>query len=381
MWIDRHLTPLLQKSKKSILLLGPRQVGKSALISKLNPGLAINLALESTYLEFARDPDLLVQLIAGGSPRSILIDEIQRLPSLLNTLQVVIDKDPRLTFFLTGSSARKLRRGGANLLPGRIHTYRLGPLTSAECDYRMDERRALSTGSLPGIYSEEEDATRKKTLRSYVETYLREEVRAEALTRNLEGFVRFLDHAGACAGGFLDLSKLASSAQVPRQTAVRYFEILEDTLLVMRSEAFSKSLRRRLVQHPRFFFFDCGILNAVQRSFDLSGDRLGGLFEHLIFTQIVHSAHARDEEIRISSYRSSGGAEVDFIVEKERDVYAIEAKASKTVGPNDLRGIRSFREFFGKRCNAMIAYRGEAKRVLEDVEILPWQVCLQKMGF
>jgi predicted AAA+ superfamily ATPase len=356
-------------------------VGKSTLMRALGPDLQINFANESTYLDYLRDPGRLEALIRGERPSSILIDEVQRLPSILNTVQALLDDHPNLRFLLTGSSARKLRRGGANLLPGRVHTYRLGPLCALELGYEVDTASALATGTLPGIYLEPDAAMRRKTLRSYCATYLKEEVQAEALTKNLEGFARFLDLASVHAGNYLDLSKLASHAGLPRQTAGRFFEILEDTLIVQRCEAFSKSERRRLVQHPRYFFFDGGVLNGVLGLFEVSPDRQGRLFEHLIFNQMLHSASALDLDIRITSYRSSGGAEVDFILEKEREIFAIEAKASRKIDASDLRGFTSFKEFYGKPVRTLVAYLGDERRKMGDVEILPWQQMLREVGF
>jgi uncharacterized protein len=384
--IARQLGPLLRAAKKSVLLLGPRQTGKSTLIAGLDPTLTVNLAHESTYLDFARNPreldERLGPLMAAGRPATVFLDEVQRLPSLLNTVQAVLDRpNNRLKFFLTGSSARKLKRGGANLLPGRIHAYVLGPLSSGELDHAIDTRQALATGTLPGIFTEPERGEREKTLRSYAATYLKEEVQAESLTRNLEGFARFLSVVGEWAGHHLDLSKLASAAQVPRQSAVRYFEILEDTLIIRRAEPFTKSLSRRLVQHPKFFFFDVGVRNGLLGNFHVSADRIGALFEHLIFSQLSASAAAHDREIRISSYRTEHGAEVDFIVEDGRETWALELKASRHVGSGRLRGLQSFAEHVGKKPRTMVLYLGDDARRVDGVDVVPWQAGLKSMGF
>ena len=235
--IPRGLGPLLAKSKRSLLLLGPRQTGKSTLIQSLKPELTINLAHEPTYLEFSRNPRELEERLAARPYRTVFVDEVQRLPSLLNTLQAILDEQgQQMKFYMTGSSARKLKRGGANLLPGRIHTYLLGPLTAREMGYKMKTQEALSTGTLPGIWTEPHRQEKEKVLRSYAAVYLKEEIQAEALTRAVEGFSRFLFVAAAEAGKFLDLSKLASQAAIPRQSGVRDFEILQDTLLLRRSE-------------------------------------------------------------------------------------------------------------------------------------------------
>ena len=379
--LERLVKPFLEKTKKSVLLLGPRQTGKSTLIKSISPDLSINLALESTYLEFTSNPRELEERLGSAAVKTVFIDEVQRLPGLLNTIQAIVDeKEGAIKFYLTGSSARKLKRGKANLLPGRIHTYRLGPLVASELNYQLDEKQALSTGTLPGIWTEADPQERSKTLRTYAATYLKEEIQAEALSKNIEGFSRFLFIAAAEAGKFLDMTKLASEAKVPRQTAVRFFEILEDTLIIRRSEAFRKSSRKRLIQSPRSFFFDTGVLNGLLNNFVVSADRIGILFEHLIFNQLVNSAEARDRNIRISSYRTEHGAEVDFIIELDGEVIALEVKASSNVGKSDLTGLRSFAEYFRKKHRPLVAYMGNATRVIEGIEIFPWLLLLKDLG-
>ena len=354
------------------------------MVSSLKPDLTINLVHEATYLEFARNPRELEERL-GALPlaqrQTVFVDEVQRLPSLLNTVQALLDASPsRYRFFLTGSSARKLRRGRANLLPGRIFTYQLGPIVSCEMDYKLDTTQALSHGTLPGILVEPDRYVKEKTLSSYAATYLKEEVQAEALTRNLEGFARFLSVCAEYAGRFLDLAKLAADAQIARQSAVRYFEVLEDCLIVQRLAPFAKSARRRLVQHPRYYFFDPGVLNGLLGNFKASPDRIGNLFEHLIFTQIAHSALALDKRINVSSYRTEHGAEVDFIVTSNGETLAIESKASRNVGRSDLRGLDSFAEYYGKPHRSMVFYLGAERRKMGRVKVLPWQEGLREIG-
>ncbi|MFA5139437.1 MAG: AAA family ATPase [Elusimicrobiota bacterium] len=379
--ITRALARTLDRSKKSILLLGPRQTGKSTLVSSLRPDIVVDLAHEATFLEFLRNPlELDQRLEARKGTATVFIDEVQRLPGLLNTVQALLDRQRGgLKFYLTGSSARKLRRGRANLLPGRIHSYSLGPLTCGELGYAMDVRKALAFGTLPGIWTDEDESSRRKTLRSYAATYLKEEVQAENLARNLEGFARFLYAAAEDSGRFLDLSKLASISQVPRQSAVRFFEVLEDCLLVRRLDPFGTQGRRRLVQHPRYFFFDCGVLNGLLGNFEVSGDRLGRLFEHLVCSQIFDCAASRDQEIRLSSYRTEHGAEVDFIFERGSELCALEVKASKTVRSEELSGLRSFREYHGRRHRQWVLYLGDVRKNFGAVEVWPWQEGLKEL--
>lgn len=372
-YIPRKLFEILVKAKKSILLLGPRQVGKSTLMAQLNPDISINLVRESTYLEFARNPNELEERLGKLQKGSILIDEIQRLPSLLNTIQTLIDnKNNSFRFLLTGSSARKLMRGKANLLPGRIHAFHLGPLTCQELNYDLDIKSTLAFGTLPGIITEPDESEKMLTLKSYAAIYLKEEIQSEALTKNIEGFSRFIYVAAAEATRYLDLSKLASEAMVPRQNAVRYFEILEDTLIVKRCESFANSSRRRLIQHPRFFFFDVGVLNGLMNNFIVSQDRIGVLFEHFIFNQLNEIAFSLNEPIRISSYRTENGAEVDFIFEQKNTITAIEVKASKIISQHDLRGLKSFAQYIKKPFRSVVLYLGEQQKRIDNIEILPW---------
>ncbi len=381
--LTRRLSSLLAEDDVSVLLLGPRQVGKSTLMAGLHPDLVLNLARESTFLEFAANPRALEErlLALTADQRHVLIDEVQRLPSLLNTVQALLDEHPgRFRFLLTGSSARKLRRGNANLLPGRVHAYSLGGLTAQELGYRTATRQALSTGLLPGIYCHPRDETRRKTLSSYASTYLREEVQAEALTRSIEGFARFIHAAGEWSGQLLDVSKLASAAQAPRNSVTRWLEVLEETLLVRRVGAFAKSTTRRLLQHPKVYFFDVGVLNGLLENFEVSADRVGVLFQHLICQQLHDGAAALDRPLRVSTFRTEHGAEVDFIVEFEKETWAIELKASRTVATSDLTGLARFADYLGKPHRARVWTMGDERRKVGGVDVLPWQQGLRELG-
>lgn len=385
--ITRLSTRLLEQSRKSILLLGPRQTGKSTLIRSLNPDLEINLARESTYLEFISQVDALEShLKANPKARTVFIDEIQRIPSLLNTIQAEIDapekgKIPK--FFLTGSSARKLRRGHANLLPGRIGIYYLGPLAAAELHYEVETKRALSVGTLPDPYFLESQEEAKKLLRDYASTYLKEEIQAEALSRNLAGFARFLQAVAITSGQFLDFSKLSRKAKISRQSAVRYFEVLEDTLLAYRIESVDseKFPDADLVQHPRYFLFDVGVLNGILENFNVSEDRIGNLFEHLLLSQWFSSAHAKDIPTKVWNFRTRGGLEIDFICELNAKTYLIEAKACKT---SDVRGddiVPLLRvQKHDDRALPYVACLEGPNRNVNGVPVMSWQSLLSDVG-
>ncbi|MBI5496706.1 MAG: ATP-binding protein [Deltaproteobacteria bacterium] len=379
----RDLAGPLGRQKRSVLLLGPRQTGKSTLVRGLRPELEINLAHEPTFLEFASNPRELEQRLAAARPRTVFIDEVQRLPSLLNTLQALLDGGSRTKFLLTGSSARKLKRGRANLLPGRVVSFNMGPLTSRELGDAFRLTQALEEGLLPGIYAEPERAQRRRVLQTYASTYLREEVQAEALTRRIEGFSRFLNAAAARSGQLLDFAKLAASAAVPRQSAIRYFEILEDTLLARRVEPWTQNATVRTVKHPRFYFFDTGVLNGLLRTFSASAPRIGSLFEHFILHELVQRAENAGVTVRVDHYRTEGGAEVDFVVTTETGVFALECKATGNLGAGDVRHLRAFREAYGgklSRLRCVLLHTGNTAKAADGIEVLPWAQGLAEVG-
>ena len=368
----RLLARQLQQTRRSILLLGPRQTGKSTLIRGLKPDLEINLAQESEYFLFQTELEELERRIEAKKPKKIFIDEIQRIPRLTHSIQALIDRNPGLQFILTGSSARKLRRGRANLLPGRLLTFQLAPLSILELGDAWDEKAALRFGTLPGICTVASDSEKQRLLSSYTNTYLKEEIMAEALVRQVDGFFRFIQVAALESGHFVDYSKIAKRAKVSRQSITRHFEILEDTLVVRRldNDPDLAPEQADLVKHPRFYFFDSGVLNALRGSFELSPERVGTLFEHVVLNQIVNTASGRALHLDLYNFRTRGGLEVDFIVKLDGRKTAIECKASESVSSSELNPLRELSRYCPK-IRKLVFYRG--KRELKDgnIWILP----------
>lgn len=378
MHIKRHISVEIAESKKSVLLLGPRQTGKSTLLQSLRPTLTINLSDEETYFKHLKDPALLKQITERH--KLIFVDEVQRLPQMLNTLQFLIDNSPAKKFLLSGSSARKLKRGQANLLPGRIINFNLGPLSPTELsDDQLSVSTALRKGFLPGIYLEEDEKTWQRILRSYATNYLKEEIQAEALTKDLAGFSRFFVMAAARSGDLLDFSKISSQAEINRVACRRYFDILNDTLITKEVPAFANSQKKRLVQHSKFYFFDVGVLNACLNNFEASQDRRGTLFEHLVLQCIVSEASARDREVKISNYTVHGGREVDFIIEFGRNIFAIEVKAKNISKDIDTQALYDFEKFVAKPVIKMVIYQGHDEVVVNGVHVLPLLAALKFM--
>lgn len=372
--MNRLLGEALKSSSKSILLLGPRQTGKSTLIESLAPDLTINLARESEFLAFSANPSELEERVLGATPKTVFIDEVQRLPSLLNTTQALIDEGKArkrpLKFYLTGSSARKLRRGNANLLPGRVLTYGLGPLCAAELNHVLDVPRALSVGTLPEPYLTQNRADAEKLLDSYAGTYLKEEIQAEALSRNIQAFARFLTHAATSSGQLLDFSKLAQRAKVSRTSAMRYFELLEDTLLVHRLSPYDDAPKADLVKHGRFYFFDPGVLNGLLGNFKASADRVGSLFEHLVVSQLDATAKARDQRLELFSFRTRGGLEVDIVGRKGDETFAIEAKATSAPTSKDASALMQAAAYLPTRTRLFLVVPKTPTRRLGNVLVL-----------
>jgi predicted AAA+ superfamily ATPase len=374
--LDRLIAPRLRGTKKSVLLLGARQVGKSTLIRALGAELIINLADEAVYLSYAKDPGRLRREVSAlRSPSRIIIDEVQRVPSLLNTVQALMDEGARHRFILTGSSARKLKRGQANLLPGRVLFEVLDPLSIWELGEDFDLERALQVGTLPGIYLDRESGT--DVLDSYVATYLREEIQAEALLRDVGSYARFLDLAAAGSGQWVNYSKLASDAEIAKETIRRYYQILEDTLLAFRIPPFEvKRSPRRVSQRDRVLFFDVGVRNALLglHRGPLPSTEKGHVFEHWFILQCLYFIRARRLPWQVSAYRTESGAEVDLVIDTKASLIAIECKLGRTVGTGDLTGLRSFAGVAHRPLKAFVVFRGErAQRLGAGIEAVPYQ--------
>jgi len=379
--VNRIIKPAISETKKSVLLLGPRQAGKSTLVGELKADLHINLADELEFLNHSSRPGDLARLIKLEDARTVFIDEVQRLPRILNTVQALVDQNKKLKFYLTGSSARKLKRGGANLLPGRVLNFRLGPLVAAEMDYKLETEKALSRGTLPEPYLENQAKAAEQLLKSYVANYLKEEIKAEALTRNLESFARFINEAILSVGEFIDLTKLAKKAKVSRHAIPRYFEILEDTLIGYRVFPYPQLTEPQdLIRHPKFYLFDNGVYNGMLQNFKPSADRIGPLAEQLVFSQIVHSAWAREIDMNLWTFRTRKGVEVDFVVEAGSKVFGIEVKTSDNISIDDCEGLIHFKKAEAQGAECFILHMGTSERKFGPVWSMPWQKGLQRMG-
>jgi len=365
--------------RQSCLLFGPRQTGKSTLVRGLLPAGAwtVDLLEHDTFLRYSKDPSLLrreVEARMRDGTSVVFVDEVQKVPALLDEVQGLIDRGA-VRFVLTGSSARKLKRGGGNLLAGRAVTRRLHPLTYREIGERFDLSRALRFGTLPVIVTAESDSEAKDLLRSYSETYLREEIQAEAVVRNLGGFARFLDVAASQCGEILNYTAVGRDVALATRTVQEYFQVLEDTLLGFRLEAWSRSPRARLVKHPRFYLFDTGVTNALTHRLSATADPIarGRLFEQWVVLESLRMVDYLDAEAQCYYWRTNQGAEVDLLLVRHGHlVAAIEIKAKHQIASPDLSGLRSFADAHPDVPRLVVCEVPE-EHLLQEVRIVPWR--------
>lgn len=369
---SRSLDVLSCLKQKSLFLFGPRQTGKTSLINETLGDFRVYDLLDSDiYLTLSREPKRLEQELKKNE-KIIIIDEIQKLPGLLDEVHRIIEKY-KVNFLLTGSSARKLRRGGVNLLGGRARSRNLHPLTYTELGANFNLLRALNRGLIPSIYfsdSPEED------LKAYANTYLREEVADEGLTRNIPAFSRFLQVAALCNGLMINYTNVSNDAQVPVSTVREYFQILRDTLIGFDVPAWKKSLKRKPISTSKFYFFDVGVVLCLQNSrvSHQSSPEFGGAFEAYIAHELK-SFLDYENLGELCYWRSKSGYEVDFII---GDTTAAEVKAKKNVSQRDLRGIKAVKD--EKKLKRYVVVSMEARpRTVEGIHILPWQDFLQKL--
>jgi len=354
---------------KSFFLFGPRGTGKTTWVKTEFPGaLYLDLLEAELFNDLLANPQRLERLIPKEFRDWIIIDEVQKIPSLLDEVHRLIERD-RLRFILTGSSARKLRRGGHNLLAGRALTHSFYPLTATELgrDFRLDY--SLAYGQLPSAYTEAKPGA---YLESYVRTYLQEEVREEGLTRNLAGFARFLEAASFSQGSLLNITSVARECGVERKVVENYFGILEDLLIAYRLPVFARRSRRRMVAHDKFYFFDAGVYRTLRPrgALDMPEEIEGAALETLFLQELVALNALLNKRYTIHYWRTAAGIEVDFVLYGARGLLAFEVKRSSRVTAETLRGLKAFRADY-PMARAVLIYGGRRELNEGGIRVLP----------
>lgn len=366
---------------KSILLLGPRQTGKTTLVrEQLKPSFSYSFAHVGTRQRYEKDPALLEKELEARiadyeTKPLIFIDEVQKIPRVMDIVQHLID-DGRAQFILSGSSARKLKSGhDLNLLPGRVVVFTMTPLLQNEWQQKTSLEDYLLYGSLPAILTEENLADRETDLRSYVSTYLEDEIRAEALVRNVGDFTRFLEIAAGESGKQLNFTRLSQDIGVSDSTIASYFQILEDCLIATRIDPVTKSkTKRRLIKSPRYLFFDLGVRRACANDgVKLPQRVLGELFEHYVGNELIHQSHLSLDKVKVRYWRDSAGPEVDFILEHQHNYIPIEVKWTDKPSLSDAKHLQKFIAEYSEAKSAYVVCRTPYRYQINDhITALPW---------
>ena len=360
---------------ESLFLWGARQTGKSTLLKMLFPEAVYFDLLQSDVFErYQKSPTQFREVVlATPSGATVIVDEIQKIPSLLDEIHWLIVHH-KTRFILSGSSPRKIIRSGANLLGGRAIRYELYPLLSVEIP-DFDLQRALNNGLLPRHYLA---GNAKKLISAYIGSYLRDEIIAEAKIRNISAFNAFLEAAAFSNGEMVNYTNIASECGVSSTTVKEYFQILEDTLIGRFVPSFQKKPKRRVILAPKFYYFDVGIANYLLKrgQIELGSEAFGSAFEHFIYQELYAHSHYSDHNYAISYWRTTSQIEVDFIL-GDHEV-AIEVKGSNNVQTRHLKGLRSFSEEYTVKKLIVVSNDPQA-RVIGAISVLPWKLFLERL--
>ena len=366
------LIPRIFKAPKyHFFLFGPRGTGKTTLLKNLYPdALWIDLLQPDIFRSYSARPERLREVVLGNLDKKVVvIDEIQKVPQLLDVVHSLIERKLKIQFILTGSSARKLKRTGVDLLAGRAIKKTFHPFMAVELGNKFNIDKALQHGLLPLVVASDNP---KEVLKTYVALYICEEVQMEGLVRNIGGFSRFLEAISFSHGSVLNISNVARECEVERKTVEGYIAILEDLLLAFRIPVFSKHAKRKVISHPKFYYFDTGVYRSLRPygPLDKPQDIEGCALEGLVAQHLLAWTSYRQKRNRIYFWRTPSGSEVDFIVYGEDVFWAIEVKNTTRLRPEDLRSINNFKEEYPE-CKAFFLYRGKERLKKEKVFCMP----------
>jgi predicted AAA+ superfamily ATPase len=357
--------------EQGFFLFGPRGTGKSTWLRENHPeALWVDLLAPDSYRRFGARPERLGELVAGNpQKRVVVIDEVQKVPALLDVVHGLCEERKDLRFILTGSSSRKLKRSGVDLLAGRLLLRTLHPFMAAELGEDFDLDRALARGLVPLVVRASKP---KDTLDAYASLYLQEEVKMEGVVRNIGDFSRFLEAISFSHASLLNISGVARECLVNRKTAEGYLQVLEDLLLSFRVPAFTKRAKRATSTHPKFFFFDTGVFRSLRPAgpLDRPEEIAGHALEGLVAQHLVAFNAYRGGEDRLFHWRTRSGSEVDFVVYGPGLFWAIEVKNAKRVRPEDTRSLLAFAKEY-PQARTMLLYRGAERLVRDDILCLP----------
>ncbi|MCH9633473.1 MAG: hypothetical protein S4CHLAM7_01980 [Chlamydiae bacterium] len=386
--LEKKLSRILKRGK-SVLLLGPRQTGKTTLIGQYKADLEVTLLISKIRRQYEADPDQLIREVqalekkAGKLPL-VVIDEVQKVPALMDAIQYLVDKQLG-QFILTGSSARKLRHNkNVNLLPGRVIQLYLDPINLGEASlpYPLIENFLLY-GSLPAIYLESDPQIREEELDSYVDLYLEDEVRSEALVRDIGAFENFLKLAAIESGHIVNFDKISQDIGVARTTISAYYQILEDCLIAERIEPYTTSkTRKRLTKSPKYILFDLGLRRlAAKEPCTLPEKYLGALFEQFVGLELIRWSRLQDAKSTVHFWRDASGLEVDWLLSRDQDLLPIEVKWTKTPSRRDAKHLEVFlNEYPGATQAYVVCQVSQPQILLKGVEAISWKDLISRLN-
>jgi uncharacterized protein len=363
----------------SFFLFGPRGTGKSTFIKRLidSETLYIDFLDPETFRTYAAFPETLLKTVNAVNPVRVIIDEVQKVPQILDVVHKLIE-EKKINFILTGSGARKLKKTGADLLGGRALYCRMHPFTAHELgtDFTLD--KALKTGLIPVV---ERSADPGKTLSAYVDIYLREEIMAEGLVRNLGTFTRFLEIISYSHGAVLNVSNLARECQISRGIVSGYIDILEDLLLAYRLPVFARRAKRKTASHPKFYLFDNGLYRRLRQRgpLDIESEMSGPALEGLVGQHIRAYSDYTLPEARLFYWHSLAGNEVDFVLYGGKTFTAVEVKNTKVIRPIDYHGLSSFGDDYPES-SLVLLYRGNIPIKHKNILVVPVEMFLKSPG-
>jgi predicted AAA+ superfamily ATPase len=376
--MEKQFPRFFEPPKGSYFLFGPRGVGKSSWIARhYSDALRIDLLDPSVCRRYLARPEMLMEVVAASKASTVIIDEVQKVPELLSVVHKMTEEDKKRCFVLTGSSSRKLKRSGVDLLAGRALRCALHPFMAGELGSAFSLKKALATGLVPLVYGAP-DAER--TLSAYAGLYIREEVQAEGLVRNMSDFSRFLEAASFSHAAMLTVSDIARECGVERKTVEGYLRVLEDLMLSFRVPVFSKRAMRHVVSHDKWYFFDAGMFVAFrpQGVLDSSSERDGAALEGLIAQHLRAWIDYAASGDTLYYWRTKSGVEVDFVVYGKKTFVALEIKNSQHVHDADLKGLCSFGEDY-PQAQRMLVYRGKETMVRSGVHCVPVEQFLSQL--
>lgn len=378
----------IQKLSKnnSLFLFGARGTGKTTLLNEMFSGertLWIDLLKDSDENLYGRRPDELSHALSTKKYDRVVIDEVQKAPKILDIVHLEIEKNVGLQFILTGSSARKLKRGCADLLAGRAFTYNLFPFTTSELGDKFDLKDVLENGSLPKLLEYGTKGEKNEFLRSYVKTYLREEIQIEQLVRKLNPFRDFLEIAAQSNGKIVNYAKIARDVGVDDKTVYGYFSILEDTLVGFTLPAFHRSIRKQQREAPKFYLFDPGVVRALAGTLRVEllpqTYAFGDAFEHWVILECNRMNEYLKLDYKLSYLRTKDDAEIDLIVERPGDAdLLIEIKPTKQAIEENVSQLARFKRDWGRSCAAELWSLDNNSKVINGIECLHWKEGLRR---